>query len=395
MLALVAYNLLQVGLFGAFGPGLHDYATQHFAVSWPWWVWALCAWAIVAVLGLLKVDLNGKVLAVLLTAEVVVLLALTVAGVTKPAGGHVSLTTLEPTNLLHSGIGAALAIAVLGYVGFEGAAVFSEEARHPRRTVPVATYLSLGSIAVIYAGSSWAMGVHYGAANLATIAQQAGPGMLFAMGGRFLDLAANTLFLTSLFAAMLAFHSFVTRYMYVLGREGVLPHGLERTTAAGSPKHASATQSLVALAVIVVYAVAGWDPLVRLFFWLGTTGGFAILILLAVASFAVIGFFARNPAGESAWHRLIAPALAGAVLSVMVWLAVHNYATLLGVPPGSPAARWLPAVYGITAVVGLLWAAGMRVTRPDLYQAIGQATAPPPPGWLIDTPAPHWQGVQL
>jgi hypothetical protein len=27
-------------------------------------------------------------------------------------------------------------------------------------------------------------------------------------------------------------------------------------------------QSLLGLAVIVTYAVAGWDPLVRLFFWL-------------------------------------------------------------------------------------------------------------------------------
>jgi amino acid transporter len=374
---------------------LHDYAARHFGVSRPWWVWALGAWAIVAVLGLLKVDLNGKVLAVLLTAEVLVVLALTVAGLTQPAAGHVSLTTLAPTNLLHSGIGAALAIAVLGYVGFEGAAVFSEEARHPRRTVPIATYLSLGSIAVVYAGSSWAMGVHYGAANLATIAQQQGPGMLFAMGGRFLDLAANTLFLTSLFAAMLAFHSFVTRYMYVLGREGVLPRGLQRTTASGSPKNASAIQSLLALVVIVVYAVMGWDPLVRLFFWLGTTGGFGILVLLAVASFAVIGFFARTPVGESPWHRLVAPGLAGAVLTVMVWLAIRNYATLLGVPPGSPATRWLPAVYGIAAAVGLLWAAGMRLARPDLYQAIGQAVAPPQSGWPIETPAPHWQGVEL
>jgi amino acid transporter len=402
MVALAAYNMLQTGLYGAFGPGLAGYAQQHFGLSAPWWAWALGAWTVVAILGLLKVDLNGRVLAVLLTAEVVAVLALTVAGLTHPAGG-LSQSTLAPTNLAHSGVGALLAIAVLGFVGFEGAAVFSEEARHPRRTVPVATYLSLGLIAVVYAAASWAMAVHYGEGNLAATAQQQGPGMLFAMGGRFLDLASNTLFLTSLFAAMLAFHSFVTRYMFVLGREGVLPRALARTSAAGSPKSASMVQSLLGLTVIVTYAVAGWDPLVRLFFWLGTTGGFGILILLAVTSVVVIGFFARNPCGESAWHRIVAPGLAAAVLTGMVWLAVDNYATLLGVPPGSPAARWLPLVFVLAAAVGLVWAVGLRLTRPDVYAAVGSVPkaatsrpgAPDTRDWPIANPSAHWSGVQL
>jgi amino acid transporter len=331
VVALVAYDFLQVGLYGAFGPSLSDYARQHFHVSVPWWAWALAAWVVVAVLGLLKVDLNSKVLAVLLSAEILVVLALTVSGLLHPAGGQVSLATLSPTRLVTHGVGAALVIAVLGYVGFEGAAVFSEEARHPRRTVPVATYFSLGLIAVVYAGASWALAVHYGDTNVASVAQQQGPAMFFTLGGRFLQIASNTLYLTSLFAAMLAFHSFVTRYMFVLGREGVLPRAMAYTSRGGSPKHASLTQSLIGLAVITLYAVMGWDPLVRLFFWLGTTGGFGILLLLGTTSLAVVGFFARHPTLETTWQRAIAPGLAAAVLVVMVWLAVTNYATLLGV----------------------------------------------------------------
>ena len=40
-----------------------------------WWVWALAAWAIVTVLGLARVDITGKVLGVLLSAEVIVIVA--------------------------------------------------------------------------------------------------------------------------------------------------------------------------------------------------------------------------------------------------------------------------------------------------------------------------------
>ncbi len=123
--------------------------------------------------------------------------------------------------------------------------------------------------------------------------------------------------------------------MYALGRENVLPAALGRTGGNNIPKAASLAQSVTGLAVIAVYALAGQDPMTRLFFWLGTTGGFGILILLALTAVAVIAFFARDPRGENAWPRLIAPALAAILLAGIVVLAVMHYGTLLGVPAGA------------------------------------------------------------
>jgi hypothetical protein len=50
-------------------------------------VWSLGAWLLVALLGVLPVDLNGRALGVLLGAEVLVLLVLAVAGLGDPAAG--------------------------------------------------------------------------------------------------------------------------------------------------------------------------------------------------------------------------------------------------------------------------------------------------------------------
>ncbi len=108
--------------------------------------------------------------------------------------------------------------------------------------------------------------------------------------------AAQWLFLTSLFAAALAFHNAVWRYVYALGRENVLPAALGRTGGNNIPKAASLAQSATGLAVIVVYAVAGQDPMTRLFFWLGTTGGFGILVLLALTAVAVVAVLRPGPA---------------------------------------------------------------------------------------------------
>ncbi len=375
LVALLAYSFLQVGLYGALGPAAASQAAAHLGIHEPWWRWALGAWAVITVLGLLRVEVTGRILGVLLTAEILVILAETVAGLAHPAGGHVSLATLSPADLTSAGFGTfgvLAVVAVLGFVGFEQAPVLAEEARSARRTIPVATYAALGMIAIVYAGASWAMAVRNGTSHVVAAAGQRGPGLLFGLGGAdWLSQAAQWLFLTSLFAAALAFHNVVWRYMYALGRESVLPAALGRTGGNNIPKTASLVQSATALAVIVVYAAAGWDPMTRLFFWLGTTGGLGIMILLALTSVAVIAFFARDPRGESAWPRLIAPALATVLLAGIVVLAVQHYATLLGVPPGAAAAWMLPASYAVAAAIGLGWGLVLKVWRPQTYAAVG------------------------
>jgi amino acid transporter len=374
LIALVSYTCLQVGIYGALGPAASSEAAAHLGVHASWWAWALAAWAIIMILGQLRVDITGWVLGVLLTAEITVILAETISGLAHPAGGHLTFATLSPASLTSGGFGAfgvLAVVAVLGFVGFEQAPVLAEEAANARRTIPVATYVALGVIAVVYAGASWAMAAHAGTGRVVAAAAAEGPGLLFGLGSGALSQAAQWLFLTSLFAAALAFHNVVWRYMYALGRENVLPAALGRTGTNNIPKAASLAQSATGLVVIVVYADGGWDPMTRLFFWLGTTGGFGILVLLALTAIAVIAFFARDARGENAWRRLIAPALAAVALGGIVVLAVEHYATLLGIPAGSAAAWALPACYAVAAVAGLGWALILKARRPQVYAAIG------------------------
>jgi amino acid transporter len=376
LVALLSYNLLQVGLYGALGPAMAAEGAAHLGVHAAWWAWALGAWAAVTLLGQARVDIAGKVLGVLLAAELAVTVAEAIGGLASPAGGHLDFSGLSPSSLFSGGFGTfgvLAVIAVLGFVGFEQAPVFSEEARGAKRTVPAATYISLGVIAVVYAGVSWAMSVHAGAGHVVAAAAAQGPGLLYGLAGSgALAQAAQLLFITSLFAAALAFHNVVWRYMFSLGRERVLPAALGRTSGSNIPRAASLTQSAAGLAVIVLYAIAGWNPMTQLFFWLGTTGGFGILILLAVTSVAVIAFFARHSRGESAWQRVAAPALAAVLLAGIVVLAVQNYAALLGTGPGDPAALLLPASYAVTAVIGAVWGLVLRARRPAVYAGIGQ-----------------------
>lgn len=374
--ALIAYNALQVGLYGAIGAAAEPVLDRLFGVSVQWWLVALGAWAVVAVLGLLRVDINGRVLAVLLLAEIAVILVFDFGQLGNPAGGEVSFAGFAPDNLFVSGIGAVLVLAILGFVGFESAVVFSEESKDPRRTVKVATYLSIAIIAGLYALSSWSMAVAVGPDQISEQAGEQSVALIFNLAGEHLGDTVVTigqvLFLTSVVAAMISFHNTTARYAFALGRERVLPAAFGRTSPrSGAPRTASLAQSVLGLIVIVLYAVNGWDPIVQLFYWCGTSGGFGVLLLIATTSVAVIAYFARDGRGETLWRRAVAPGLAAVALLGVFTLAVLNFADLLGVP-ADHTLRWaVPAGYLVAALLGAVWGLVLRSNRPDTYARIG------------------------
>src|SRR5262249_15837588 len=138
--ALLAYNVMQIGLVGGFGAVLGGFIESRFGLAADWWVYALAGWLVVGLPGILPLDLDGRFLAVRLVAEIAVAIVFAVVQVSHPAGGSVSFDTLSPSHLIAAGIGAALVTAIAGFVGFEATAVYAEESKNPRRTVPTATY---------------------------------------------------------------------------------------------------------------------------------------------------------------------------------------------------------------------------------------------------------------
>ena len=96
--ACVAYNTIQIGLYGLFGAMTAMFAEAHFGLTWHWWVWALLMWVVIALLGVLNIDLSAKVLGVLLIAEVAAVLLFDIGAFGHPAGDTVSSPVCRPAN---------------------------------------------------------------------------------------------------------------------------------------------------------------------------------------------------------------------------------------------------------------------------------------------------------
>jgi amino acid transporter len=374
--ALPAYSLMQIGLFGLFGSAASGILAE-FGVITPWYVCSIAAWLVITVLGLLWVDLSGKVLAVLLVLEISIVLIYDFVMVGNPAHGHVTFSQFSPAPLLTPVVGSLLVLAVAGFVGFEATVVLSEEAKDPKRTIARATHWAVLLAGALCALSAWAMSVNTGPDKIAAVAGEHRTDLVFFLVGKHLPVAlvdaGYLLFLTSVFAALLAFHAAVARYQFALGREGVLPAAWGRThPRTGAPLLGSITQSVLAIHVLSAYAVAGAEPLVYVFAWLTTIGGLGVLILMWAASAAVIAFFAKGRRRENVWRAYIAPFLAFLLLSVVLTATIIGFGELLQVDGSSPFQWLIPVLYAAVALLGFLWALIMRAARPEVYAAIGR-----------------------
>lgn len=377
-IALAAYTSLQVGLYGLLGISAQPLLAG-IGIDVAWWVPALVCWALVALLGIQSVSLNRTALFILLTAEVAIIGIYTVANLINPSPAGYAWTALDPSHLVGPGAGALLCLAVLGFIGFEAGVVYSEESKEPGKTVRRATAIAISGLAILYVTAIFAVTIAVGPGNVIQAARELDIELLFSLSADSLGPAwaeaGLILLVTSVVAAGIAFHNTVARYIFALGREAVLPRALGRTSRKRAPRAASVTQSVTGLLVIAVFAAGGLDPLVHLFFYGGTSGGLGVLILLALTAVAIVSYFNRNKdqvAAEGTWRTRIAPVFALLLMSVMLVLAVFNFADLLGTPPGSPLPYIIPTIYIVLGALGTVWGIWLARSRPHVHRTIGQ-----------------------
>jgi len=388
LIALVAYNCMQIGIWGMFGFQVSVLVGEKLGLDVPWWVGVVVFILVVGLLGVNRVDLSAKVLGVIVVLEFVVVTVFDVVAFANPADGFTA-APISPASLLLPGIGAVLVFGIAAFMGFESAAIYGEEAKDPKRTVARATFAAVVIIGVFYAISSWALALAVGTDKISSggiSPEEAGPPLFFAfvaerLGPIMVDFM-SLLFITSLFAALVSFHNAVARYGFALGREGVLPAWFAKVRErSGSPWAGSIAQSIVALVVVAVFAVAGADselgplfPVVTLFNWLTNTGALGLVLLMAVVSLAVLGYFRRDKRDVGVGSRIVSPVLSFLALTTVLVLIVMNFTVLLGQVEPDASTFLLPALIVLAGVVGVVWGLVLRRRRPDVYRRIGHGS---------------------
>ncbi|MFB7114938.1 APC family permease [Streptomyces sp. NPDC056190] len=362
-LALFSYCVIQAAMYGLYGSIVSGLVDRHTGLDLPWWVWALATMAVVKVLGAAGIEMGARVLAVFVTAEFSILLVFGLVTLFKGGGpeGLGMTDSFSPSAALQGAPGVAVMFAVASMFGFEATAIYGEEARNPSRTVPRATYLSVLVVTGFFALTSWMLISAYGASKASAAAGEAlasgdSTGFVFApiaaeFGG-WVNQVLPILLATSLFAGILTFHNSANRYLFSLGRDGLLPPGLCRLNSRHAPAAAGWVQTVVAVALIVPFALTGKDPVLTLFSWFSGVAVLAMMLLYLLTSVSVVVFFRRERLDRRVWNTLVAPVLGVLGLAGAIWLILANFTTLIGGSTGTAVCLTLlvPVVLALGAV---------------------------------------------
>ena len=347
--SLVAYITVMWAILGFIAGQMAFQFKDKFGWDLPWWLYAFVVIALIFILSAASVDIGAKLLGVLLSIEIVALLVVGIATLINggPEGVNIG-ASFSPGAIFEGGLtggaGIAFAFALASFIGFEATAIYGEESKDPKRTVPRATYISVVLITVLFAIVGFALVTSLGATDIATkvmgvTGDLANPAaVLFDASTNYVGSWMTELFgwiiLTSLFAGGLAMQNSAARYFFAMGRAGVLPKALDRTNRAQAPWVATIIVSVLAVAITLIFMAFSLDPIVHMFFWFGAVAVLAIVLTEILVSISVIVYFRRTKEDTRIWNVMIAPILAIIGLTVGEYMLMSRFNLFSGTSSG-------------------------------------------------------------
>ncbi|HZN78192.1 MAG TPA: APC family permease [Mycobacterium sp.] len=301
-----------------------------------------------------RISLTVEVFAIVVAAAVLV-----IAFGGSIAGGRAPPDV--PVEQPHSALGFALLLAISSFVGFESAGTVAREARRPFVTVPRAirwTPLAVGVLYVFAAAMQSAQTIRAGIGSVPivlTLPASAGA------GSTALSIAMELGITASWFACIIGSTTALSRTLFAMGREGVVPEAVGSTNRRFHTPHVAL---LLAMPVIVVVPLA--------YLWVTGSSREVLIGLLAVSAHGYVGAYLLVCLATPVFLRRIGeltrlPLVIGVTTAVLmiaiilwaaltlespVWIATAVYAGLLAAGFALYAFR-LRRVPGLTERVGV------------------------------------------
>jgi amino acid transporter len=269
-------------------------------------------------------------------AKLLPLLVLIVVGAFAMRAENLAITT-PPTG---AGVARASLLLLFAFLGVESALVPSGEVKEPARTVPLAIFLAMGVVAVLY------VAVQVVAQGLLGSALAGDPTPLASAAAVAMGPAGRSLILIGSVVSMFGYVSGMTlavpRMLFAFGRDGFLPSSLASVHPVWRTPHVAIA---VQTALVIVLGLFG------IFEVLAVAANATMLIVYAACCFAAMRLRRRGAQGGGVPFRVpgarVAPWLALGVIGWLLWELQPS--------------EWLAA--GVILVLAAIVFAATRTTR--------------------------------
>ena len=292
--------------------------------------WVVGAIAVVTTLNIIGVEFVTRANLLLVGVQVVFVAVFLVLALQHLSGTDVAspLDSFASSDTSLSLVLGGSAILCLSFLGFDAISTMSEETADPRRTIPRAILLATVIGGVTYIVLSWVSAMVFPDWQSFTDVDSAALDVMGELGAGFMTSFFTAAYIAGCFGSAMASQASVSRILYAMGRDGVLPRGFfgQVSRRFGTP--------------VPPILLVGVVSLVALF--ISLTLASAVISFGALAAFTFVNLAVTK-------HFLIDEGLRGAG-------AVLRYGVLPGI--GTLLCAWLwTSLSRTTFEVGLVWVA--------------------------------------
>jgi amino acid transporter len=291
----------------------------------PAWVFILASIVIVTVLNVIGIVSVARANVVIIAVQAVFIGAFVVFGLASLSGQQVDPLapfigdgTVEGPGVLFAGA----AVLCLSFLGFDSVSTLAEEAKEPTRSVPRAIMITTIAAGVIFIGLSYLAQLVF-PSNAFTDVDSAALDVMQTAGGEFLAVFFTAAYVAGAAGSALTSQASVSRIIYAMGRDGVLP-----TRVFGRLSARFKTPVVAVLCVSAVSLLAVWIDL-------GLLAGmisFGALVAFSVVNLSVIKHYyidRKERAGVQVLRNLVLP-LIGFALTVWLWTSLSVETFIVG-----------------------------------------------------------------
>jgi amino acid transporter len=272
------------------------------------------------------VQVSSRITLAVEAFAIVVASAVLIVAFAQSWGTERRVRVLDEPSWSSPAVGFALLIAITSYVGFESASTVAREARNPLTAVPRAVKWTPLVLGALYVGAAYLQlggPVHQGDSLAIVLTLPSASGGVSPGLSEALSILMDLGILASWLACVMGSTTALSRTLFAMGREGVLPTRLGRTHARFQTPHVALLAAVpVVVAVPIAYLLICGSPHDVLMGLLAVSAhGYVVAYILVCV--ATPAFLRRI--GELTTAPIIFGVLTAAVMTALiVWAALSH-----------------------------------------------------------------------
>lgn len=298
----------------------------------PVWAFTLVALLLVLLFNVLGITLVNKVNMAIIALSVILVVLFMVLAFKYALGGDTSVDLIEPFTFGEGGLGAVAsgaAILALSFLGFDAVSTLSEEAKRPRKDIPRAIVLStlVGGFFFILVSWAGAIAYHPEWADLSDAEiEAAGVTVMNNIGGEAFTAFFVAVYVVGAFGSGMTGQVSVSRILYAMGRDGMLPRPLSRLHRRfGTPVVAACVVSVFALSALFLSL-----DVVAFMISFGALAAFSMVNLSVIRTYLFPkGGRTASPGVREILTHGVAP-LIGFALTIWLWTSLQPGTWIVG-----------------------------------------------------------------